>query len=555
MVWGNEITLPRALEGLNLTVVITNYRVPDEDKYFTLVDGKIKSRDPGLFAEVLDEVARRAGFEWRDTFAVASPRSTDTDGNKTWTDILEWGVEVFDISMEKWGRSVGRLEKGISFPTGWWDSSVIFVESVEPNQKKRVVNLWSFLEPFHYTVWLTICGAIVVTGLLYWSLEYLDVEADERELEEKPLASIFYSALTFTGHFGFRPNTHAARIIGFSWTFWAVIVASAYTANMASFLVSPQISVYRISTPEDAVRRNAAVCVQGGAVIETILASKYPDLQVVPKDSEQDIFAGLRLDPEDGGCQAAAHQFNTVRIYERSAAVNFDCSIDSEKRVVEIVPAGMATKIDTGGGSCTSLVSHVLDYHLTEMQADGFIEKVWRSHLNKVGTIECIKEPQIGGAGDDEETFSLKLEDVGGIFILHLILSFAALFLALFQFYYFNTGGTKTLSEVFFVKQAATEIKRRQSSISRRTSALVGRTGSTQEFAQGSAQGSARSVNGERRPSRFSLGMINELDYNGSSESVGDPQRQPSSSRVVNELPSVAEGTTNSDEFENGRVA
>ena len=443
LLWNNSIELPSALNGLNLTVVITNYEAKDEVNYFTLdANGRIPFENCGLYCVIMDEVARRAGFSWRNSFAAVGPRNTTTDGNKTWTDILEWGVHTFDISMEKWGRSIGRLEKGISFPTGWWDSSVLLVESLPESAFKREFNLWSFLDPFQGKVWLAIIACIIFTGALHWILESLNPNSDERDLEEKPWASVFYAALTVTGHFEFKPNTHPSRILGLSWTFWTLIVGSAYTANLASFLVSPQVNVFRISTIEDALKHNAVICVQKNAVIQTILSNRYPDLNMIPKETETEIYSSLRLPIERGGCHAAAHQFNTYAIYQRSLDVNYDCSLDSEKRVVEVVPAGMATIVDTGGGpnaKCTSLISHVLDYHLTEMIADGFIEKAWRNHLNRIGTIECIRAPPKGGDGGEfEDTFSLGLRDVGGIFILHAILTTLAMSLALFQFYHMN---------------------------------------------------------------------------------------------------------------------
>ena len=239
-VWDGTRDLPTALQGLDLNVVLTNYLVPDSDKYFTLVPnplssnngtdvGMIHPQDPGLFAVVLDEVARRAGFQWRHSFATAGPLNATTDGaNTTWTDILKWGVDTFDISVEKWGSSIARTELGISFPAGWWDSSIVLVEQMQP--QTRVVHLWSFWSPFTPTVWMIICASILVTGLLYWFLEYLDPRADERELDQKPMTSVFYAALVFVGNFDLQPNTDAARILSWSWTFWAVIVCSAYTA-------------------------------------------------------------------------------------------------------------------------------------------------------------------------------------------------------------------------------------------------------------------------------------------------------------------------------------
>lgn len=436
-VWNNTLALPDALRGLNLTVVITNYQKPDEVQFFTLSDGKIKADDPGLFAVILDEVAHRAGFAWRHSFAAVPPLTTATDGNKTWTDILTWGTEVFDISMEKWGMSTQRMALGISFPTGWWDSSIVLAEQFDPSQKKREVDLWSFLKPFETSVWGMIVGTVVIAGLIYWFLDYLNAFADERALEEKPVASIFLAALTFTGHFELRPNTLAAQIMAFSFTFWALIVGAAYTANMASFLVSPVVSVFKVPTIEVAAQSGAALCVQKNAVIQSILNEEFPGLNLVPKEGEANIYNSLRVDPARGGCAAAAHQYNTFRIYQRSKEVNYDCTITSEKYIVKIVPAGMATTVDTGGSSeakCTSLISHVLDYHLETMRADGFIEKAFNNHLNKIGTIECIEKVDQSGGIDFEETFSLGLPDVGGIFILHAIASALAIAIALIEF-------------------------------------------------------------------------------------------------------------------------
>lgn len=171
MLWNQNVDLPNALRGLNLTVGITNYQTGKEVNFFTLVNNRILETSPGYFAVLLDEVARRAGFSWRNSFGVYSPRNNVTDGGKSWTDILVWGVNTFDISMEKWGQSVDRMALGASFPMGFWDSSAILGEIFQPSQQKRVVQLWSFLQPFESTVWICIAIAIVLTGMVYWVLE------------------------------------------------------------------------------------------------------------------------------------------------------------------------------------------------------------------------------------------------------------------------------------------------------------------------------------------------------------------------------------------------
>jgi hypothetical protein len=468
LVSNGTIAFPDALRGLNLTVVITDYQTGTvDDAFFSLKDGKIQVIYPGLLAVILDEVARRAGFSWRNSFAAVSPLDPIHDVNKTWTDILLWGVEVFDISAEVWGKSAARMSKGVSFPMGWYDSSLVLVEHFRPGQSREVVNLWGFLNPFDYTVWLTICGFIVLTGLTYWLLEYLDVNTDESHILENPIGNIYRAATTTTGHFGFEPSTHSARILGFSWTFWALIVGAAYTANMASFLVSPKMSFYRINSFQDAVENKASVCVKAGDVVDSLMTELQPNIKLVRKNSNEDAFLALRVNPAQGGCDTAVFELNSLLLYERSKEVNYDCTLASEKHVQLRVPSGMATAIDTGIFQCTSLISHVLDYYLAAMISDGFVEEAWRKHLNRIATIECVVEPQRGASSMGfDDTFSLTLEDVGGIFVLHIILSGISISIAIFQFFYYNDGKARKRNflQVFGIQQLQTEVVRRRES-------------------------------------------------------------------------------------------
>jgi hypothetical protein len=91
-----------------------------------------------------------------------------------------------------------------------------------------------------------------------------------------------------------------------------------------------------------------------------------------------------------------------------------------------------------------------------QMMDDGFVTEAWRQYLREVVTIECVAELQKGVAGlSFDETFSLTLEDVWGIFVLHIILSSVSVLLALFQFFYYNKGKVRqrNILQVFGVQQ------------------------------------------------------------------------------------------------------
>ena len=432
LLYEGKVDLRTALNGLNLSVAITNYPQPNENYFFTLSDtGGIKEQDPGLFVVILDEIARRAGFEWRNTYSAIDPIDSIVDGNYTWSDLLLWELHHFDISADYWGRSTERMGRGVSFPKGWYDGSVVLVQSVAA-YKSKDVSLWSFLLPFDGYVWMAIMGAIIFTGLMYLVLERLNTETDERELESKPWVSIFIASLTFTGHFEFRPNTNPARLISFSWTFWALIMASAYTANLASSLVSRNSEVVVVATLEEALKRNTPICIQRYTIMDDIVSRKYPDMNVVRKETEKGIFDGLRL-PWNGpeqGCGAALTNLGTFENYRNNKETNWDCSLTTERRVIQSLPAGFATSVDTGK-LCTSLISYVLNLYTSEMVQDGFVENAWREHIMKISETTCPEHVDINNDNDDK--YRLSLMDMAGVFIVHGFLMLTAVSIAMFD--------------------------------------------------------------------------------------------------------------------------
>ena len=150
----------------------------------------------GLTAVILDEVAERAGFTWRNRFGSDKSINEAEDGNKTYTDLLIWSTDTYDISADIWGRSNERKARGVNFVEFFYDNSFILVtkENKSSSDSNRS-GLWSFLRPFSNWVWISIGISIFVTSFLYTFLERLESHADERDLENKPLATAFLTAI------------------------------------------------------------------------------------------------------------------------------------------------------------------------------------------------------------------------------------------------------------------------------------------------------------------------------------------------------------------------
>ena len=442
LVANGTLPLRDALRGLNLSVAITNYQSPGGALFFTLVDNKIPTENLGLNGVIMDELARRAGFQWRHSFVGIDPPT-----NRSWGDLLDWKVHYFDIAADYWARSAERMAHGVAFPHGWYEGGITFAQlRSDDTHDPNAVRLWTFLHPFQYTVWLSIVVAIAGTGMVYFFMERLRDDSDERDLENKPFGSIFLASMAFTGHLSFQPGSNAARLLTWSWSFWSLILAAAYTANMASFLVSKQQTPTLLRTLDEAVQSQSPICVQRGAAVDEIITAKYPQMVLVRKQTEAGMFQALRQPwyGGGGGCAAVLTNLGTVDSLVGKAEINYDCRVVTSGRILMNLPAGFATSVDAGV-FCTSLLHYVLDVHMQEMRADGFIDEAWQNHLAKSRTIDCSSKNAKGGGGnnlsgalattDSNTRLSLTMRNMGGIFITHAMLSMLALAVALWQYF------------------------------------------------------------------------------------------------------------------------
>jgi len=426
-VYGNVVKLPFALKGRNLNLAFVDYTsTSDESIFFGLNEmGEVKRSDAGLFVMLIDELATRAGFTWRDSFAAIPLLNSEEDGNRTWTELLLWTTDTYDVAVDFFAKTPERIALGVSFPEGWYDSSVILVGRSGEGE----LSLFSFFRPFTVGVWLMIGVFIVFTGLLYWFLARVDTVSDARDLGDKPLSAIFLASLAFTSNFEFRPNTASAQLMAFSWSFWALIVGAAYTANLANFLINRERTISHVTNLNQAVLYQTPICMKKSTAHEEYVKNFYPDANLIPLESHEDTFLTLQA----GDCELVATQEDTFRLFQNSMFVNKQCNLKRIGRTEQIRNGGFATSGDNGD-FCTSVVSQVLDYHLLQMKADGFIEDALNSFGRSGGHV--CESPTALAMNKSTDSNSLNVHDMGGIFLFHAIICVVALACSLLRMFH-----------------------------------------------------------------------------------------------------------------------
>jgi len=67
---------------LNSGILVYESKGECKFSFYLLDDGMIDEKYPGLFAEVLDEVAIRGNFTWHDSFVLRDPRVYNVEDRK-----------------------------------------------------------------------------------------------------------------------------------------------------------------------------------------------------------------------------------------------------------------------------------------------------------------------------------------------------------------------------------------------------------------------------------------------------------------------------------------
>lgn len=416
-VHNETISLPKALKGVALRPVLA------QSEFFSLdSEGRIPSDYPGLTAVLLDELCspQRADCTWRDSFSVTDPPPT----GKTWTDLLEWTTHTYDVSVDWWASSVERMALGVAFPESWYDASIIMVGKKDRSES-TAFDPWAWLTPFDRGVWILILVSIVASGLVYWCLELIDPNSDKRRLENDPIDTTFLVAIAFTSHFEFHPRTHAARLFTFSVAFWALLVGAAYTANLASFLVVRNQPTLEFTSVAEAVRLNLPLCTYASTQADVAVSQAFPQANIVRKELIEQVYEGV----SSGECAVAITTVSSWNYFERVSTTNGNCDLEWIGRTFQFVPAGFATVADSGT-YCTSLLRDVINYHFLRMKTEGFLEEAWNEHLTKTTDWNCNAQGTNTNEADGDSG-QLTLQNMGGVFIFHAMLTGGALLLAL----------------------------------------------------------------------------------------------------------------------------
>merc|ERR1711862_77801 len=146
-------------------------------------------------------------------------------------------------------------------------------------------------------LWSLIVLVTISTGVVYYLLEYLrSFRHGDRELDADFKKVIFLSMNAFVGHSEFDPRASSLRMLTISMNFMYLILISAYTANLASFLVIESSSRIDINNFKDVIKHQKRICVERGLAYVDAVQKKYPESKhlMIEYENAKDMFLGLQ---------------------------------------------------------------------------------------------------------------------------------------------------------------------------------------------------------------------------------------------------------------------
>ncbi|XP_060673093.1 glutamate receptor 2.8-like [Ziziphus jujuba] len=182
----------------------------------------------------------------------------------------------------------------VDFTLPYSESGVWMIVKVKDEKTK---NIWIFLKPLKWTLWLTIAIAFLSTGFIVWILERR-TNIDLRGSAHQQLSKVFlFSFLTpVFAHEGEKVENHWSRFVLTIWVFVAFIVTQSYTASLASMLTVQRMQPSFVNVDE-------------------LRMKDCYESRLRPYASQEEYHQALSKGSKNGGVEAMFHEIPYAKLF------------------------------------------------------------------------------------------------------------------------------------------------------------------------------------------------------------------------------------------------
>nr|CAB3250924.1 glutamate receptor 1-like [Phallusia mammillata] len=311
LVINGTVSHAKILESFrNRTLIVTTIL---EEPYVTLKSNwetlEGNDRFEGYCVDLLKEITKIAPLQYRIKPVNDGQYGSKNEKHGTWNGMIG------EVKYQKAHMAVAPLtitsarEAVVDFTKPFMSLGIsIMIKKPE----KQTPNIFSFLEPLSYEIW--ICIGFAYTGVsvvLYlvsrlspyeWHKGALSNNVDQGEEADSVTDFGIMNSLWFSlGAFvqqgcDISPKSFSGRIVGGVWWFFTLIIISSYTANLAAFLTVDRM-VSPISGAEDLAKQNVIKygTLKSGSTVNFFKQSPLPTYEKMwgfMKSQDPSVFVG-----------------------------------------------------------------------------------------------------------------------------------------------------------------------------------------------------------------------------------------------------------------------
>ena len=411
------------LRGVHLRVASGQWDWMDD---FLRWDENTKSWT-GLEVELLETLSRLAGFTYEYVMISGLVNSTN------YTKHLIRAMHEHDlVACGYWMMTPRRLAAGATSPYGFLETNIYLVTAPPLVEDFTLKVVLSCLTPFSPALWATFVALTIGTGIVFRKIEGEGEEKPEKHAKRRLKRSltdyadaIYDSMGHFTGANGFVPKTPAGKILMTSWAWCSVFLLSAFTANLASFLVVKATLKADFGSMEEALAQHRSISMSRGWPQHAWFSHAHPDYaQTIPTmESLEDMGRKIVNRTYDA---ALLGKFEMDKI-THDPSVNPKCTLTHVGEPVLRTRGGWVVLQDMDT-SCTLLVREVLEIWFLRLEMEGRLGRfMWNTLHRKHSCAAVMKsKPQ-------DDLKPLYVQNVLGILLLHGLGVLVAFFLWLVQ--------------------------------------------------------------------------------------------------------------------------
>ncbi|XP_065222052.1 glutamate receptor ionotropic, kainate 2-like isoform X2 [Planococcus citri] len=327
-------------------------------------------------------------------------------------------------------------KKAVDFTAPFMSIGIGILYSVTPAKE---TSYFSFLDPFDHTVWIYVVTAFLALSIVKYIIarcspyEWEGEHSCDQEPEELENAWNLRTTLWFglgsllTQGCDILPKGVSARITASAWWFFALIITSTYTANLAAFLTTQRMES-PIKNVEDLANQDAVKygCVQKGATFEFFKNtndSLYQRMWATMESANPSVFT----ENNDKGVERVMNSRHKYAFFMESSSIKFEiqtkCGLTQIGSLLDSKFYGIALPM-------SSSYKDALSGGILALKENSKLEEIHSRWWTTPEDKHCEDLAEV----DDAEKDKLGIANVGGVFLLLILGCGFAFFMAILEF-------------------------------------------------------------------------------------------------------------------------